>query len=53
MAEEFILRVRGYVQSVDDLRKVAVGVGANGVPILLDQVANVQLGPEIDAALPS
>lgn len=48
MAEkEFILRVRGYVQSVDDLRKVAVGVGANGVPILLDQVANVQLGPEM------
>src|ERR1043166_524594 len=32
MAEkEFILRVRGYVQSIDDLRKVAVGVGANGV----------------------
>ena len=48
MAEkEFILRVRGYVQSIDDLRKVAVGVGANGVPILLDQVANVQLGPEM------
>ena len=48
MAEkEFILRVRGYVQSVDDLRKVAVGVGANGVPILLDQVANLQLGPEM------
>jgi Cu(I)/Ag(I) efflux system membrane protein CusA/SilA len=48
MAEkEFILRVRGYIQSLDDLRKVAVGVGANGVPILLDQVANVQLGPEM------
>jgi copper/silver efflux system protein len=48
MAEkEFILRVRGYVQSVDDLRKVSVGLGANGVPILLEQVANVQLGPEM------
>jgi copper/silver efflux system protein len=48
MAEkEFILRVRGYIQSLDDLRKVALGVGANGVPILLDQVANVQLGPEM------
>src|SRR4029450_7402748 len=48
MAEkEFILRVRGYVQTVEDLRKVAVGGGANGVPILLDQVANVQLGPEM------
>lgn len=48
MAEkEFILRVRGYVQSVEDLRKVAVRVGANGVPVLLSQVANVQLGPEM------
>ena len=48
MAEkEFILRVRGYVQSVDDLRMVAVGAGANGVPILLREVANVQLGPEM------
>jgi Cu(I)/Ag(I) efflux system membrane protein CusA/SilA len=48
MAEkEFILRVRGYIEKLDDLRKVAVGVGANGVPILLDQVANVQLGPDM------
>lgn len=45
--KEFILRVRGYIQSVDDLRKVAVGAGANGVPILLGDVANVQLGPDM------
>jgi Cu(I)/Ag(I) efflux system membrane protein CusA/SilA len=48
MAEkEFILRVRGYVDSVEDLKKVAVGTGANGVPILLRDVANVQLGPDM------
>ena len=48
MAEkEFILRVRGYIQSLDDLRKVAVGAGANGVPILLGEVANIQLGPDM------
>jgi Cu(I)/Ag(I) efflux system membrane protein CusA/SilA len=48
MAEkEFILRVRGYVNSVEDLKKIAVGTGANGVPILLRDVANVQLGPEM------
>ena len=48
MAEtEFILRVKGYIQNLDDLRKVAVGVGPNGVPILLRDVANVQLGPEM------
>ena len=48
MAEkEFILRVRGYVSNLDDLRKVAVGVGQAGVPILLGEVANVQLGPDM------
>ena len=48
MAEtEFILRVRGYIESLDDLRKVAVGLGDKGVPILLGQVANVQFGPDM------
>jgi Cu(I)/Ag(I) efflux system membrane protein CusA/SilA len=45
--KEFILRVRGYITGLDDLKKVAVNVGANGVPILLGQVANVQLGPDM------
>jgi Cu(I)/Ag(I) efflux system membrane protein CusA/SilA len=45
--KEFILRVKGYVQSLDDLRKVVVGVGGSGVPILLGQVANVEFGPDM------
>ncbi|HEV2207961.1 MAG TPA: efflux RND transporter permease subunit [Verrucomicrobiae bacterium] len=45
--KEFILRVRGYVTRLDDLRKVAVGVGSNGVPVLLAQVANIELGPDM------
>jgi len=45
--KEFILRVRGYIRDLKDLEKVAVGVGPNGVPILLGQVANVQLGPDM------
>src|SRR5215468_2771998 len=45
--KEFILRVRGYVQKLDDLRKIAVGVGAQGVPILLRQIANVEFGPDM------
>jgi len=44
---EFILRVRGYISSLDDLKKIAVGVGDNGVPILLRDVANIQFGPEM------
>jgi Cu(I)/Ag(I) efflux system membrane protein CusA/SilA len=44
---EFILRVKGYVQNLDDLRKIAVSVGPNGVPILLRNVATVQFGPDM------
>src|SRR6266536_926883 len=48
MAEkEFILRVRGYIQGIEDIKKVAVGVGTGGVPILLGEIANVQLGPDM------
>ena len=45
--KEFILRVRGYIEKLDDLRKIAVGVGDKGVPILLGQVANVEFGPDM------
>src|SRR5664279_805272 len=44
---EFILRVKGYIENLDDLKKVAVGVGENGVPVLLRDVANVQFGPDM------
>jgi Cu(I)/Ag(I) efflux system membrane protein CusA/SilA len=48
MAEkEFVLRVRGYVQELDDLRKVSVGLGKGGVPILLGEVASVEYGPDM------
>jgi Cu(I)/Ag(I) efflux system membrane protein CusA/SilA len=43
---EFILRVKGYIENLDDLKKVAVGVGKDGVPILLRDVANIQFGPD-------
>ncbi len=45
--KEFILRVRGYVRGVDDLRKVAVGRGPGGTPILLGDVAHVGVGPDM------
>src|SRR5690348_13915662 len=45
--KEFMLRVRGYVEKLQDLRDVAVGVGEQGVPILLSQVANVEYGPDM------
>src|SRR5271157_522030 len=45
--KEFMLRVRGYIEKLDDLRRVAVGVGDKGVPIWLSQVADVAFGPDM------
>jgi len=48
MAEkEFMLRVRGYVTGLDDLRKIAVGLGPDGVPVRLGDVADIQLGSDM------
>ena len=44
---EFILRVKGYITSLDDLKKIAVGTGDRGVPILLRDVATIQFGPDM------
>ncbi|GMQ99588.1 MAG: CusA/CzcA family heavy metal efflux RND transporter [Zetaproteobacteria bacterium] len=44
---EYMVRGLGYIQSLDDLRKVAVGVDKNGTPIRLQDVANIHLGPEL------
>ena len=53
MAEtEFVVRGRGYFKSVDDLKRVPVGVDATShTPILLAQVADVHLGPDIRRGL--
>jgi copper/silver efflux system protein len=44
---EFILRVKGYITNLDDLKKIAVGIGDKGVPILLRDVATIQFGPDM------
>jgi len=44
---EYILRIKGYIQDLEALKKIAVDVGADGVPILLGQVADIQFGPEM------
>ncbi len=48
MAEaEYMIRATGYVDSLDDLRAIPVGVTAHGTPILLKDVADVRFGPEL------
>jgi copper/silver efflux system protein len=44
---EYMVRGLGYIQSVADLQKVAVGTNGDGTPIYLRDVADVHLGPDI------
>jgi copper/silver efflux system protein len=45
--KEFMIRAPGYIGSLDDIRQIALGVDRGGTPILLQDVARVQFGPEI------
>ena len=42
---EYMVRATGYIQSLDDLKDIPVGVLDNGTPVLLDQVAEIRRGP--------
>lgn len=44
---EYMVWGRGYVESVQDLEQVAVGTDAKGTPILLKDIAQIELGPDI------
>ncbi|HXC52289.1 MAG TPA: efflux RND transporter permease subunit [Candidatus Limnocylindrales bacterium] len=47
MAEhEYMVRSRGYLRGTEDIAKVPVGVGERGTPILLGDVATVEIGGE-------
>lgn len=48
---EYAIRGRGYVAQIDDLRRVALRVGDNGTPVYLEDVATVQIGPDMRRGL--
>ena len=48
---EHFIRGRGYLQSKEDLRDVVIGVDSNRIPIRLEQVANISLGPAMQRGL--
>jgi len=48
MAEtEYMVRGLGYIQSIDDIKSIPIGVDADGTPIRLQDVARVHIGPEL------
>lgn len=52
MAEaEYMVRAGGYIRDIVDLEEVPLKLGANGVPVLLKDVAEIRLGPELRRAV--
>lgn len=48
MAEaEHMVRASGYLRTLEDFDAIPLGLGANGVPVRLSDVAWVQIGPEM------
>ncbi|WP_197485655.1 efflux RND transporter permease subunit, partial [Oleiphilus sp. HI0061] len=48
MAEaEYMVRVSGYLQSVDDIKNIPLGINAKNTPLLLKDIAKIELGPQM------
>jgi len=44
---EYMIRTRGYLRGIDDLEVIPIDVTEQGTPILLRDIARVQIGPEM------
>ncbi|MTZ14904.1 CusA/CzcA family heavy metal efflux RND transporter [Pseudomonas sp. JL972] len=44
---EYMVRASGYLQTLDDFRRIPLQLSAAGVPVTLGDVAHIQLGPEM------
>ncbi|AYH42389.1 efflux RND transporter permease subunit [Azoarcus sp. DN11] len=44
---EYMVRAGGYLQGLDDFRKIPLGTSGAGVPVRLGDVARIQVGPEM------
>ena len=44
---EYMVRGRGYIKDKKDIESIAVGTNEKGTPVLLRDVATIQLGPEM------
>ncbi len=48
MAEaEYMVRASGYLQSVEDIGNIPLGVSSRGAPLLLKDVAEIGIGPQM------
>ena len=44
---EYMVRASGYLQGLDDLESIPLGVNDQGTPLLLSDVADLSIGPEM------
>lgn len=44
---EYMVRATGYIQSLENLGDIPVGVNADGTPLVMSDVAEIRLGPEM------
>lgn len=44
---EYMIRSKGYLKSLDDMRAIPVGLSERGTPILLGDISQVRLGPQM------
>jgi Cu(I)/Ag(I) efflux system membrane protein CusA/SilA len=48
MAEaEYMVRATGYIKSAEDLENIPLGVNQNGTPLLLKDVSDIVIGPQM------
>lgn len=50
---EYMVRFPGYLQTLDEFRAIALGVSPAGNPILLGDVARIQIGPDMRRGIAS
>ena len=44
---EYMVRATGYLQGIDDLSQIPLGVSGIGTPVILSDVAEIRLGPQM------
>ena len=48
MAEaEYMVRTTGYIQSIEDIESIPLGINDKGIPITLKDVADIGIGPQM------
>ncbi|OCC15839.1 Cobalt-zinc-cadmium resistance protein CzcA/CusA [Dissulfuribacter thermophilus] len=48
---EYMVRAKGYIRGIEDIENIPLRITDSGTPLLLKDVANVRLGPELRRGL--